>query len=129
MIRVPVFIFSVHLARGFVWNCALWNLRTCYYRLNQTKTSHKISIVRKSQHMPEIYFLKNKQWICLFDTLNDYNCSLYNVYGSPYFAMALPFAAVLSLIVFTLELVYPWEDEVQVNNLLFWKNIYFDINN
>ncbi|XP_022331473.2 uncharacterized protein LOC111129400 [Crassostrea virginica] len=39
---------------------------------------------------------------------------LYNVYGSPYFAMALPFAAVLSLIVFTLELVYPWEDEVHI---------------
>ena len=128
MIRVPVFIFSVHLARGFVWNCALWNLRTCCYRLNQTKTGHKISIVRKVNICQRFIFW-NKQWIWLFDTLNDYNCSLYNVYGSPYFAMALPFAAVLSLIVFTLELLYPWEDEVQVNNLLFWKNKYFDINN
>lgn len=49
----------------------------------------------------------------------DSDCSLYNVYGSPFFVMALPFAAVLSLVVFTLELAYPWEEEINVKHFIF----------
>lgn len=44
---------------------------------------------------------------------------LYNVYGSPFFVMALPFAAVLSLVVFTLELAYPWEEEINITDSVY----------
>uniref|UniRef100_K1PMH0 Uncharacterized protein n=1 Tax=Magallana gigas TaxID=29159 RepID=K1PMH0_MAGGI len=44
---------------------------------------------------------------------------LYNVYGSPFFVMALPSAAVLSLVVFTLELAYPWEEEINITDSVY----------
>ncbi|XP_062579405.1 thiosulfate transporter TsuA-like [Saccostrea cucullata] len=44
---------------------------------------------------------------------------LYNVYGSPFFVMALPTAAILSLVVFTLELAYPWEEEISITDSVY----------
>ncbi|XP_048734138.2 uncharacterized protein LOC125650156 [Ostrea edulis] len=44
---------------------------------------------------------------------------LYNLYGSPFFVMALPTAAVFSMVVFTLELAYPWEEEISITDSVY----------